>query len=537
MRWALDRSEERRHYAAAALPAEADRLDDAHLAQAILQVRPAVLACTLYLWNIERTLLLLKQLRRVLPSLSVVVGGPEVSRHHPFLFKSAAVDVAVAGDGEPVFPAILRALRRGKTTDFRNVAWRGARGWTWGRAEPPHPPLNRILPPPAWRHLRPDARGMAYLEATRGCPMDCAYCSYSRRRTHVSHLTAEAVLRRVAALREAGAREVRFIDPTFNAHPRFDDIVAGIARVNHGRRLRFFAELRADRVTKERARALAAAGFAEIEVGVQCRNPAVLRAIRRPTELHAVEAGIRHLAAAGIKVTLDLMYGLPGQGAGDVRRAVRWASRRRNVRIQCLQTLLLPGTELRAKRRALGLRAPDRPPYAVCATPAMSADALRRTEDFIERTLGYAYDCPTRTFVGKVLPDLFAERVQVNLDGVPPPDPLPGRGNRRAVIFRGQDLFAHRESIRRAVGRAIRHEPFALWQFVLAVRREEPLDLLDILFGELARHPPLVMDHFLGIRFSRLRASRRVFVKLAGGRRFDPAWVRAAEGLLSRHFF
>lgn len=536
LRWALRRSPERRYYVALAPPAAADLLDDGHLVEVILKRHPEVLACTLYLWNIERTLHILWRVRAERPGVKVVVGGPEVARDHPFLFRRGEVDVAVVGDGEPVFPAILRALRTGKTTDFCNVGWRTSRGWIWGRASPPQPSLKWILPPPS-QFLRPDAQGMAYLEATRGCPMKCAYCRYSRQRTHVSHLETSDLLQRVRALRDAGAREIRFIDPTFDAHPSFDEIVRGIARINRGRRIHLFAELRADAITPERARALAAAGFSEIEVGVQCRNAAVLRTIRRPTDLKAVDAGIRRLAAAGIRVTLDLMYGLPGQTAADVRRAVRWARGRPRVYVQCLQTLLLPGTELRRRRKALGLRALDRPPYAVYETRHIGAKVMRRLEAYIEQELGFAYDTPTRVFVARDLPDLFPERVRVDLDRGPVPDPLPGRENRRAVIFQSRDFYARRDALCHAVRGAVRREPYSLWQFILAVWHEEPLDVLDLLVEELARHPPLVMDHFLGTRFGHLRASRRVLVLLSGKRRFGPSWVRAAEDLLRGHFF
>ncbi len=535
LRYALSRSPENRFWTTA-LVAGADRLDDNHLSERIVKARPSVLACTLYLWNVERTLHLLGRIRPLIPDLRVIVGGPEVARDHPFLFRSPDIDVAVTGEGEPVFPSILTAIRKKGRTNFKAVAWKIRKSWAWGTRDPTQPPLLDVLPPPGWKDYRPDGTGMAYLETTRGCPMDCTYCCYNQRRRGVSFLNADEVLRRIAAFRKQGVREIRIIDPTFNANPHFEEIISRLAAAR-GRRLKFFAELRPDRISKTTAQKLARAGFAEIEVGVQCRNPTVLRAIKRPLDLRAVDQGIRHLSSAGIRVTLDLMYGLPGQTLKDVRRDIRWAAGRRNVRVQCLQTLVLPGTEIRTDAKQYRMQFSNVPPYPVTATSTMSEVEIRRSEAFIEHKLGYAYDCPTEKFVGHSLPDLFAEKVVVDLDRPKTSRAKFGRENCQSVFFRSRDLCAHRKLIRQWIRQAIAAEPYALWQFILEVDQEEPLDLLDILIEEIMRGPALVLDRFIGNRFSRRRASRRLYIQWKPGRRFDRAWIQAAEDLLRKNFF
>jgi hypothetical protein len=292
--------------------------------------------------------------------------------------------------------------------------------------------------------------------------------------------------------------------------------------------MKCFAELRADRITPTQAQALARAGFTDIEVGVQSLNPDVLRTIHRPLSIKALDRGIRLLTSAGIQVTLDLMYGLPGQTLADIRKAVRWATGRRRVRVQCLQTLLLPGTELRQRREACALEASDRPPYAVMSTDRMTTEDLSRAEAFIEQAIGAQYDCPAEKFVGQTLPDLFPEQVDAS---------EPGRTNRRAMIFRGGDLFLQRQQIVKQIRQAITSEPHILWQFVLAVEQEEPLDLLERLTQELRRFPRLPLDHFLGVRRRHLLASRRLFVLLKNGRRFNQSWTNAAEELLQSAFY
>jgi len=513
LRHALEQSPERPFHRIVTIP-RADELDDHHLLAAIVRARPDVIAATLYLWNIERTLALLKQAKRLLPKLRIVAGGPEVADDHPFLHRSGVADIAIAGEGEKVFPLVLKAFRTGRKF-----------------TPPPHPlafDLPRDLPPPRHPANRPDANGMAHIESTRGCPFRCSYCCYGHRRSAVSFLRAPAVIERVRILRRRGAKEIRFIDPMFNANPDFRRILAGLAKLNRSGRLQFFAELQADRITPADADLLARAGFREIEVGVQSRNPATLRRIHRPDRLGALDAGIRHMTKAGILLTVDLMYALPGQDLAEIRRMLKWAAGLKRARVQCMQTLLLPGTELRRHRRRFGYVSNPRPPYQVRASSTLSAAELRMADTTAQRWLGIQADTPTARFAGRELPELFAERVEAG---------RPGRSPKRAMFFRGADLFARRAELRASIRRAVAAEPHILWQFVLVPDHEEPLDLLDELAAELDRFPTLVNDELIELHSPGRRVSRRVMIQLRRDRRYDREWQAAAEELLRDRFF
>lgn len=534
---ALERSSERAWFQALPLPVNLYQLDDTHLACAICRLQPAVVACTLYLWNIERSLHVLARLRRVRPRLKILAGGPEVARDHPFLFHTGVIDVAVIGEGEVVFPEILHALRHHRTTAYQSVGWKIGCRYAWGRREPPVVPLAQVLPPAKYLGLAPDEHGVAYLETSRGCPLRCAYCRYPQERRRLSFLSVPETRKRLEVLRRRGAREVRFIDPTFNAHPQFDAMLRGIATLNRDRRMSFFAELRADWLTPEQAQWLRKANFREIEVGVQSRDPAVLRRIHRPTALPAVTRGIRALTRRGIRVTIDLMYGLPGQTAADLHRSIRWALNIRGGRLQCLQTLILPGTELRRRRREWGLQAMKQPPYGVFATPVLTIAQLEKAMADWQARAGEQTDCPTRRFIGAHLPDLFPEAVGLRLPAVRWPARIPGRQNRRALIFSGTDLFAQRQAIGRLMTMAVATEPQVLWQFILRMHAEEPLDLLDALIDGMKHWPDHLNDRWIRLDAPRKMTARRILVLLEKKRQYNRTWVRAVDERLRRSFY
>jgi radical SAM superfamily enzyme YgiQ (UPF0313 family) len=531
---ALARDAEGRAWQVVPTPAAQDEADNAGLRAAVRALQPDVLAATCYLWNVERTLRVLALLKRDLPGVCVIVGGPEVALRHPLLYRARTpVDLAVVGEGEAVFPSILSAVRRGVTTDLDRVGWRHGRDWRWGTRARPVPPLADLVPPAGHAINQPDPHGMAYLETNRGCPLHCAFCCYNLRRRGWSSLPPAEVGQRIRILRRRGAREIRLVDPTFNAHPQFDAVVAAMAAANRDRRVVFFVELRAETLTDAQAQRLAAAGVAEAEVGVQSTDAAVLAAIHRPTSLARVARGIACLRRHGIRPTIDFMYGLPHQGLDDLTRSLDWLARFPDAHPQFLPTLLLPGTELRDRAAELGLKAQSLPPYRVLSTDRLRPRQLAAVEAQAVARLG-AFDTPTRRFVGTRLPDLFAERVRADL-GDPAWLPRAG-GNRRAVMIADADLFSRRDELVALIARCIRHEPDMLWQFVLEPDTEEPLDLLDALIAAIRRLPGHWLDRLVSPPGTRRLAARRVMVHLPRGRRFAADWREAAEAILSGSF-
>jgi radical SAM superfamily enzyme YgiQ (UPF0313 family) len=226
---------------------------------------------------------------------------------------------------------------------------------------------------------------MAYLETGRGCPLLCSYCHYGHLRRKTTFQDEAEVSRRVRTLMDRGAKEIRFVDPVFNANPAFQDILSALLKLNRKGRLRFFAEIQADLLTPDQIHALAEAGFSELEAGVQSLDPQVLRRVRRPVRLVPLESNLRLLAREGVRVTIDLMYGLPGQTVQEVRRSLQWAWQFKGANVQCLQTLLLPGTDLRAERKRWEMEADDRPPYGVKSTSALSPGDILALEEFMHR--------------------------------------------------------------------------------------------------------------------------------------------------------
>jgi uncharacterized Fe-S cluster-containing radical SAM superfamily protein len=526
--------EKKDRYETRFLTAEEEDLCDHELSKRIVGQRPDVIAATLYLWNIERTLHVLRHIKKHLPHVRIIVGGPEVAPRHPFLFRSRVPDVAVAGEGEPVFPLALEALRRGVQPDLNRVAWKTDGSYLWGSQPVRALALGPSLPPPEHRGWKPDSHGMAYLETSRGCPLRCSYCRYGHFR-HPTFLGAPETKRRVQILMDRGAREFRFVDPVFNANPEFGEILKALRDVNRSRNATFFAEIQADLLSPDEIALLAEARFTEVEAGVQSLDPSVLSRIHRPVRFEPLEKNLRLLIRQGVRVTIDLMYGLPSQSSEEVEASLRWAWNFRRVNVQCFQTLLLPGTQLRERRRLWKISADRLPPYGVISTSTLSPADVRDIETLIHNQS--PTDCMTRRFVGKCLPDLFKERILLPAGSLHGLAQIPGFSSRRALIISGENLYARRRGILAIIHRAIVSEPHMLWQFVLKPAEEEPLDLLKDMIGAIQSHPSHWIDRFASVASWKRIASRRIFVLLNPTRSYSPSWVESAETLLEDHCY
>ena len=86
------------------LPARlCNRLGDRALVAAILDRRPQLVGFTCYLWNIQRTIWIARQLKAARPELLVLLGGPEITDDNRWVLEEPAIDLAAIGEGEQTF--------------------------------------------------------------------------------------------------------------------------------------------------------------------------------------------------------------------------------------------------------------------------------------------------------------------------------------------------------------------------------------------------------------------------------------------------
>ena len=136
----------------------------------------------------------------------------------PLTLRYLGADLGVRGDGEAVFPELLRRLGAGEDPSGLpgvHVAGRA------GASEPSFP--GELGGLPQWDGSLDFAEDPAApdlwvpVQARRGCPNDCSYCSTARiQGRRIRSRPAGEVADHVAGLAARGYRRAYFVDNTFN---------------------------------------------------------------------------------------------------------------------------------------------------------------------------------------------------------------------------------------------------------------------------------------------------------------------------------
>ncbi len=377
-------------------PEIVDTLADAPLVSAILAKSPDILAFTLYVWNVERSLFIAAQVKRRNPDITVIVGGPEVTMDNEWLLHMPVIHAGVIGEGEVGFGPLLKTLSTGDL-DVASPSTFVRHGGEirFGRGPQISWDLRRSGAPYADGSLKPSRDGVIFLETVRGCPYHCHYCYYHKAFAAVKTHSLENIKRTLefAYSNNSGVEEIYLMDPTFNRGPYFSQVVDLLTAGRHRKDIRLHTELRADFLTPEEVNRLSEAGLRSAEVGLQTINPTALKLAGRSGRLDKLEAGVRLLRDAGVEVTTGIILGLPGDTPAGFASTLDWLVQSKAYSVVHPFTLaVLPGTDFRKRAGRLGLTYQSRPPYYVTSTPGFTEGDLHAAMNLCEQTLDMRID-------------------------------------------------------------------------------------------------------------------------------------------------
>lgn len=118
-------------------------------------------------------------------------------------------------------------------------------------------------------------------------------------------------------------------------------------------------EANPDTVTDAVVAELAAAGVTRLSVGMQSAVPHVLAALDRTHEPANVETAVRAARGAGLDVSVDLIYGAPGETLADWRTSLEVATALEPDHVSAYALIIEDGTKLARQIRRGEVAAPD----------------------------------------------------------------------------------------------------------------------------------------------------------------------------------
>ncbi len=236
-------------------------------------------------------------------------------------------------------------------------------------------------------HLYTDtdlAQRTIYVEASRGCPYTCTYCTSAG--TGLRLIPLDRLLPALDSLWQRGLRRFKFLDRSFNAPVAHAAAILDffLARVTPDTRLHF--EINTDHLHECVASRIAAfpKDTLHLEAGVQTLNPLVAAAIGRSPDTDITLANLRFLThETGSVVHADLIFGLPGEDEASFANGFNTlVSTCHPPEVQVNLLKLLPGTRLARDAGSFGLAFNSEPPYELLRSDAMDFATLTRLQRF-----------------------------------------------------------------------------------------------------------------------------------------------------------
>ena len=356
----------------------------------IYRSKPDILAFSCYIWNIEKTLVIAKTLKRVRTDLIIILGGPEVSYGSSSIMEeNPYIDYIVKGEGEITFPLLIDCIISEKHPNrIDGITYRLKGKIIDNREREPVKDLD-IIPFPYEEGFDKLKNKIIYYETIRGCPFECQYCLSSLSRG-VRYLPLDRVRRELKTFVDSGIPQVKLVDRTFNCNPeRARKIFQTI--IEMGGNTNFHFEICGDLLDEDTLDLLKSAppGLLQFEIGVQSTYGKTLESIRRRTDFTRLSARVKELRDyKNIHLHLDLIAGLPKEDYHTFKESFNDVYRLSPDRLQLGFLKLLKGSGLRKNAQKWGYVFTPYTPYEVLENQDITYDEilkLKDIEDLVEK--------------------------------------------------------------------------------------------------------------------------------------------------------
>ncbi|MET0053023.1 MAG: DUF4080 domain-containing protein [Candidatus Thiodiazotropha sp.] len=274
------------------------------------------------------------------------------------------------------------------------------------------------IPSLAEQGITGEAKSLVYWETSRGCPYRCSFCSSATETLRVFPI--ERVLTDLELLSTQNNKTVKLLDRSFHlGKQRTTELLQRFADTPDG--LRFHLELNLDRISPEAMTIFrgCAPGKFQFEIGLQSLDDQVLMRIERRMDVDKALANISELVEQRRHpVHLDLIVGLPGEGAQQCADSLDRTFLLHPDHLQLGTLKLLPGTPLQQQAKHLGYRWDPQPPYEIFSHPELGFAELvrfKRYAELLERLYNSGY---LRNTLAGLVEQIFSESLCACFDAL-----------------------------------------------------------------------------------------------------------------------
>jgi radical SAM superfamily enzyme YgiQ (UPF0313 family) len=350
-----------------------------HILDMIFKHQADLIAFSVYIWNVEIIKELIISIRKKMPNTKILLGGPEVSYENDEFFKNNLSDFIIVNEGEISFHLLLDALDKQK--DFKhipNLIYIKDGIVTKNKAKNIQD-LNALKDP---YHILEDEdyqHKIQYVELSRGCPYQCAYCLASLEKG-LRFFSIERVIKQIDELIAKGAKTFKFLDRSFNANHKLAQAFLTELYKRKDKDVIFQFEINGDVLQDEFIDFLikeTPENFIRFEIGVQSTNDQVNREVNRYQDTEKLIHNIKRLKEAPITFHLDLIAGLPYEDLKSFKNTFNTIYDLFADELQLGFLKVLKGTAIHKNVRKHKINYQNHAPYEIIDNQYITKDELK----------------------------------------------------------------------------------------------------------------------------------------------------------------
>lgn len=284
----------------------------------IVEYNPMVLGISAKSQNFTSACMIARVAKEIDKDITVVIGGAHPSLTGRDVFKNAAIDISVKGEGEDTIVELLNAIESAKSLE-------GIKGIIYRKNDllvenPPREYIKDLdslpFPGDSASSLLKDydkypKAAFSHIFASRGCPYNCFFCS-SRNiwNRSVRARSPENVIKEIKALRGQGVRIFDFVDDNFGiSKQHISDLCDSF--MHHCPDIRWSCELHVNLVEQETISLMRKAGCFLIQIGVESGNNEILAKVRKNITIEKAFAAAKIIKRCGIELQAFFIIGFP----------------------------------------------------------------------------------------------------------------------------------------------------------------------------------------------------------------------------------
>lgn len=336
------------------LDASAEDMDFKDVEKELLKRKPDLVALTALTPTIGRALETAQVVKETLPDSIVVMGGYHPTFNFIETLEDKNVDIVIRGEGEYIMLNLVQALENQSSLhDVKGIVFEDKNSkeivvnpeapLIQDLDELPFPALN-LLPMKKYRLLDMDTH-MTTMITTRGCPMQCSFCSSAAMHgKKIRERSVENIVDEIEYLKtNYDIDTIAFMDDTFTLKKRkvmaiCDEILKRNIEIMWG------CTSRVDTLDEKLLKKMKEAGCITIFIGVESADQQQLDNMCKNTTIAKIENAFKIAHKLKIRTIASVALGMPGDTKEIMNKTVKFVHKLKpNYAIYSLATPY-PGT-------------------------------------------------------------------------------------------------------------------------------------------------------------------------------------------------